>query len=567
MLRCIALSLALLSCKGPAAAGEATEKKAADASKGDADGGDAGAVKAPDWLIVPSPRMLATHIEALSTDGFGGRRPGTEGGRKAVMYIAGQMQTLHVEPAGEQEYRQGVAMRGVSPKDGGRFRIDTGDADEGLRLELPKDLVVGSYRDAGAQVVAAELVFAGYGVTAPEYDWDDYAGVDVTDKVVVVFVGDPPVTDGRFGGDALTYYGRWSYKFERALKAGAAACLVIHEAAPASYGYQVVEASWSGERFGLLEKDGSVPPALSMQGWLHRDAAESIAKAAGASLEQWHTQAMEKGFVAKPLGMTFDGRLATRERRLVDYNVVGKIPGRTKPEESVVLTAHWDHLGTGELGEGEEDAIFNGAVDNASGIAGMLAVAAGIQTRVEAGEGPQRSIVFVATTAEEQGLLGSKHYAAHPTVPRDGIVAVANLDSMNVHGRTKTITVVGAGQSTLEDILAEIAAGQGRTIVPDERPEAGGYYRSDHFSFAKLGIPAIYFRGGLDLEEGGEAAGRELARERSKRYHTPADEFDPTWPLTGAMQDVEAMTELLMRVANGASRPKWKPSSEFAPRP
>ncbi|MEM6993998.1 MAG: M20/M25/M40 family metallo-hydrolase [Myxococcota bacterium] len=337
---------------------------------------------------------------------------------------------------------------------------------------------------------------------------------------------------------------------------------MVHEPAPASYGWNVVESSWSGERFGLRQADGSLPPALTYQGWLHRDAAEALAVRAGTTLEQWHADAIAPGFRAKTLPLRLAAMFETSEREIEADNIVGAVPGSTNDDEAIVITAHWDHLGLSPTPI-DGDVVFNGAVDNASGIAGMLGVAASLREQVAAGTGPKRRVVFLATTAEEQGLLGSRYYAEHPLVPIDKIVAVANLDSMNVHGRTKSVVVVGAGQSTLEDTLADVVAKQGRHTIPDDRPEGGGYYRSDHFSFARRGVPALYFRGSTDLVDGGSAAGAAVAKLRSERYHTVHDEYDPNWSLEGALQDVEALVDLVLRVANADQRPAWKPASEF----
>lgn len=511
-----------------------------------------------------STDTLRVHIETLASDDFQGRRPGTEGGAHATQYIQEQMRYLGLDPAGDDgEFRQRVPMRGVTLDQATATFELRGGTGAAATVAAKTGIVAGSFAKAGPHKLTTQVVFAGYGITAPEYEWDDYAGLDVKGKTVVVFVGDPPVDDGRFRGKAMTYYGRWSYKFERALEAGAAACLVIHETEPASYGWHVVESSWSGERFGLRESDDSLPPSLQMQGWLHRDVAMQLAERAGTSLQQWHQDAIAPGFTGRPLGVTLAAQFQTSERTLQDDNIVGRIPGSTNPEQTVLITAHWDHLGLAPEPV-DNDVTFNGAVDNASGIAGMLATAAAIRQRVHAGQGPKRSVVFLATTAEEQGLLGSRHYAANPTVPLADIVGVANLDSMNVHGRTKNIIVVGAGQSTLEDTLTEVAAEHKRRVEPDDRPESGGYYRSDHFSFARRGVPAIYFRGGLDMEDGGTEAGAEIAKLRSTRYHTMADEYDAQWSLEGTLQDVEALTELVVRVANADRRPAWKPASEFA---
>ncbi len=509
--------------------------------------------------------FLRRHTAALSDDSLEGRRPGTKGGAAAVKYIQAQFEALGLEPAGEDGgWTQRVPMRAVT-LDESRSSLALQPAKGAAEpLRAGAEIVAGSLGAAGTHEIDAPLVFMGYGVTAPEFDWNDYADIDVRGKVVVVFVGDPPLPGSRFDGPAMTYYGRWTYKFERALEAGAAGCLVIHETAPASYGWNVVESSWSGERFDLQEPDGKVPARLGVQGWIHRDLAQRLAQAAGTTLEDWHARALRPDFRPVELPTTLVASLVTTERTMSDVNVLGKIPGRTMPQEHVLVTAHWDHLGVDPNATGDQDAIFNGAVDNASGIAGMLAVGAGLRARTQQGKGPGRSVVLLATTAEEQGLLGSRYNAAYPLVPAESIVAVANLDSMNVFGRTTTIAVPGRGRSTLEDVLEQIATAQGRTVVGDERPEAGSYFRSDHFSFAKRGIPAITFRGGKAMEDGGVAAGEAIAQGMAERYHTVEDELDEQWPFTGALQDAEAMLELVARVADAPERPQWNDGQGWA---
>jgi Zn-dependent M28 family amino/carboxypeptidase len=425
---------------------------------------------------------------------------------------------------------------------------------------------VGTSFQAGThQAIDAELVFVGYGVTAPEHDWDDYAGIDVRGKIVLVFVGDPPVEDGRFGGEAMTYYGRWSYKFERALAAGAAGCLVIHEDEPASYGWNVPQTSFTGERFHVLGSGSSAPAALPLQGWISSGAADAIATRNGKSLAQWHALALSPEFEATSTRLRLQGSLTTRERTIEDVNVLGRLPGATTPDEAVMLTGHWDHLGTdaAKLAAGE-DGIYNGAIDNASGIASMLGIAAELRRRADAGEPLDRSVVLLATTAEEQGLLGSRAWVAQPTLSLDSLVAVINLDSMNVNGATKAVEVVGWGQTTIEDQLVELAADQGRTVVPDTHPAAGSFYRSDHFPFAQVGVPAMYFHSSMDMVEGGREAGEAIAAGVRERYHTPADQFDPSWTFAGAIQDAELVVALVAALGKAEVTPSYKPGSEFA---
>lgn len=559
----LALGVVGLACvrepEPPERATKAERLAAREGAAADADDGPA-----PPPLDVA---LLRRHIAALADDAMQGRRPGTKGGVRAVAYIRAQMDALGLQPAGEGGgWTQTVPMRAVTV-DASRSSIALRSTAGGTTpLRLGEEIVGGSLAPAGTTLLEAPLVFLGYGITAPEHGWDDYEGVDLRGAVVVVLVGDPPLDDGRFDGEALTLHGRWTTKLERALEAGAAGCLVVHETAPASYGWNVVRSSWSGERFTLDEPDGTPAPSLELQGWIHRDLAERLAERAGQTLAQWRALALRPDFEPVVLPDEVVAEVVTSERSLSDLNVLGMIPGRTRPSEHVLVTAHWDHLGIDPHAEPGQDAIFNGAVDNASGIAAMLGIAAGLRARARRGQGPGRSVIFVATTAEEQGLLGSRHYAEHPLVPRSSIVAVANLDSMNVHGRTTTVAVPGLGRSTLDEVLAEVVAAQGRTVVGDEHPGAGSEFRSDHFSFARRGIPAITFRGGTSLVEGGIAAGSRLASEGARRYHTVDDELEEAWPLTGALQDTEAMLELVQRVADDPEVPRWKPGRELAPR-
>lgn len=511
--------------------------------------------------VGPTAASIREVTAALASDDMDGRRPGTPGGAKAVAYIVAQMKAAGLAPAGENgEWTQSVPMRAVTT-DAARttFAIETTPR---TSLRFADDIVVSTMRAAGTHRIDDELVFVGYGITAPEHRWDDFHGVDLTDKIAVILVGDPPVTDGRFAGDALTYYGRWSYKFEEALRRGAKGALVVHETAPAAYGWNVVKTSWTAARSHVPDAGAERP--LAVQGWITQEVADALAVATGGSLAAWHTEALGPDFRPRPLGVHLRGELVTTERTSSDSNVVGKLPGARWPEQAVAITAHWDHLGHSTDPAMASDPIYNGAIDNASGIAGMLAVAASLRARTASGRPLGRSVLFIATTGEEEGLLGSTWFADHPTVPLRDLVGVVNLDSMNVHGRTRTLQVIGPGQSSLEDVLAEVATDEGRTVVPDSNPGSGGYFRSDHFSFARRGVPAIYVRGGVEMEDGGHAAGEKLAGERAQHYHTVDDEMDPTWTFEGTLQDALTVASLVGRVADAETPPSWKPASEFA---
>lgn len=512
---------------------------------------------------VPNIEFLRTHTRVLSEDSMEGRRPGTEGGKKAVAYIIEQMKAIGLEPAGENgTFTQTVPMRSVK----------TDQEKSALALykkkkklgdwTFAKDWVGTTFAADAEHPIDAELVFLGYGVTAPEYEWDDYEGVDMKGKIAVVFVGDPPVDDGRFGGKAMTYYGRWSYKYERAFEAGAVGCLVIHETEPASYGWNVPTSSYSGERFHVVDASGAVPPALALQGWISAESADALAREFGSSLAKWHEAALRPDFKAQRKKLSLKGNVVTSERRTEDVNVLGRLPGTSKADEAVFVTAHWDHLGIKADAKEGEDAIYNGAVDNASGTAGLLGIAAGLEARADAGKPLARSVVFFGTTAEEQGLLGSRYYAAHPLVPPAKIAGVVNMDSINVYDTTKAVEVIGSGQSTMEDVLAEVIAAEGRQMQPESRPEAGGFYRSDHFPFAKIGVPALYFHAALETLEAGDV--EKTLSSRRANYHTPSDEFDEAWTFTGALQHVRTVMEVVARIADAEQAPTWKSTSEFA---
>ncbi|MFV8750196.1 M28 family peptidase [Nannocystaceae bacterium ST9] len=510
--------------------------------------------------------FLRDHTRLLSTDEFGGRLPGSEGARKTVEHIVATMQAIGLEPAGDDGgWTQTVRMRGVTV-DQAATHVEIGSG-QGQAMSMPfgKTWVGSSFAAGTEQTIDAELVFLGYGVTAPEQKWNDYGKLDMKGKIAVVFVGDPPVDDGRFAGKAMTYYGRWSYKYEAALAAGAAGCLVIHEEAPASYGWNVPQTSFSNERFTVLGPEGEPAPALPIQGWITADTAETIASRGGKSLKEWHELALKPNFKPIKTRLRMQGKIVTTERRVDDVNVLGRLPGASEPEQTVILTAHWDHLGTDPklIAEGK-DGIHNGAIDNASGIASMLGIAAELARQADAGQPLDRSVVFLATTAEEQGLLGSRSWVADPTIPYKNVVGVINLDSMNVYGETKQVEVVGWGQSTLEDVLIEQAEAQGREVVGDSKPEAGSFYRSDHFPFALVGIPALYFHGGMDMREGGHEAGELIEAGVKERYHTPADQFDEAWGFEGALQDSQLVVAIVRVIAKSGVVPKYKDASEFA---
>jgi len=405
------------------------------------------------------------------------------------------------------------------------------------------------------------LVFVGYGVNAPEQGWNDYAGLDVKGKTVVMLVNDPGFHAGDetlFDGKRMTYYGRWTYKFEEAARQGASAALIIHDDAGAGYGWGVVQNSWSGPQFDL-PRSVDTEPRLPAQGWLTGDAAKRLFTAAGLDLDALRSAANQRGFKPVPLDASVTTALDIRLKQTQSHNVLGLLPGSTRPDESVIYMAHWDHLGTHEGEAG--DNIYNGAVDNASGVAGILEIAEAFVTQNPA---PERSVLFLAVTLEESGLLGSRYYTAQPVLPLAKTAAVINLDAMPVLGPTRDMVVIGKGNSELEDILADIAGKQGRTLVEEDAPEKGYYFRSDHFNFAKAGVPALYAKGGTDsIEHGKEYVAKATQDYLLNRYHKPFDEFDPAWDLRGVVQDINALYAVGSVIAGSGQWPSWYDGNAF----
>src|SRR5436309_10675982 len=423
---------------------------------------------------------IKTHIQKLSSDEMEGRAPGGKGEELATTYIAEFFKSIGLETSFQTTPLVGITST-VSPmKLAGRGGMRT--------LKYADEFVAWSKREQGSVSANADLVFAGYGVVAPEYQWNDFKGVDVKGKIIVVLINDPQLEDQtKFGGKAMTYYGRWTYKFEEAARQGAAGALIVHETEMASYPWEVVRGSWSGEQFDIVRADKGAS-TVPIQGWITRDLATEVFKSAGLDFEDMKKKALERDFKPVPLGIEASIDIKNRMRTVDSKNVIGLLEGSEKPGEYVIFTAHWDHLGVGEDQNGE--TIYHGAVDNASGVASMMEIAraaAKLQPR------PKRSLVFMAVTGEEQGLLGSDYYADNPIFPLNKTLANINIDGANVYGRTDNhIEVIGYGYTTLEDILKEAAAQQQRTVVPDQAPEAGHYFRSDQFSFAKKGVPALY---------------------------------------------------------------------------
>lgn len=509
---------------------------------------------------------FAEHVKTLAADDFGGRGPGTVGEDKTVEYIKAQFARIGLQPGNGGDWFQTVPMVETTADESATLALDV--AGQRQTLAFGKDMVVGT-RSGRAQVDLKDspLVFVGYGVHAPERDWNDYAGIDVKGKTVVMLVNDPGfhAHDTRlFDGDRMTYYGRWSYKFDEAARQGAAAALIIHDIAGASYGWDVVRNSWSGPQYDLPAKDDPAP-RLPVQGWITGAAAEALFKAAGQDLGKLRAAANKRGFKAVPLEATASLQLKSRSVEKSSRNVIGMLPGTDKPEEAILYMAHWDHLGT-HVAEPSStaggDNIYNGAVDNATGVAGILEIAEAFR---KAPVPPKRSVLFLAVTLEESGLLGSKYYVAHPVVPLDRTVAVFNIDALSPVGRARDITVVGKGSSQLEDLLEAVLKRQGRSAVAEDNPAAGYYFRSDHFNFAKAGVPALYIDSGIDLVDGGKPAGQAAGQDyTAHRYHKPADEYDPaTWKLDGIVQDLDTVLAVGEQLAKDGAWPNWYPGNPF----
>lgn len=506
---------------------------------------------------------LGRRIERLASDEFEGRAPGTKGGQMASQYIADEMKAAGLVPMGKDgTYFQPITLTEMTVKDGSFMEIAT-DSGEKTNYVMQDNAVFWTKRYAeSVSVKDSDLVFVGYGVVAPEYDWNDYAGMDVKGKTVVMLVNDPGFAtkdEALFKGNAMTYYGRWTYKFEEAARQGAAAAIVVHETAPASYGWDVVSGSWSGAQIDLVRPDKGASRA-ALEGWLTLEASTKLFADAGLDFSELKTSAAKKGFepVAMPglkLSAQIDNSISTVESR----NVVGAVKGKKYPDEYVLYMGHWDHLGKKD-GPEDEDNIHNGAVDNATGTSAILEIGEAFAQHSDL----DRSILVVAVTAEESGLLGSAYYAEDPIVPLAKTVAGINIDGVLPVGRTKDMIVVGYGASELDDRLKAIVEPKGMYVTPDPNPQAGYYYRSDHISLAKKGVPMLYADSGIDHEINGKEYGEKFSEEYVKeRYHRPGDEYDSSWDLTGLEQLSETFFELGLSIANGDEWPNWYENAEF----
>lgn len=504
---------------------------------------------------------FAEQVRILSSDAFGGRGPGSAGEEKTVDYIRSQFARIGLQPGNGGSWFQTVPMLETTADPNTALHLAIGD----VRQELAYGSDMIAWTRSGKPLVSLEdspLVFVGYGVDAPERGWNDYADLDVRGKTVVMLVNDPGfhVNDPNlFDGKRMTLYGRWTYKFDEAARRGAAAALIIHDDKGAAYGWDVVKNSWSGPQYDLPPEDDPAP-RLPLQGWITQAAAEALFKAAGLNLATLRAAASRPGFKPVPLNASASLALRSRTARKTSRNVLGLLPGRDAADEAVVYMAHWDHLGTHPDESG--DNIYNGAVDNATGVAGLLEIA---EAFANARPRQARSILFLAVTLEESGLLGSSYYVAHPVIPLARTAGVINIDALEPIGRASDLVVVGKGGSQLEDLLQAALTRQNRRMVDESDVTAGYYFRSDHFSFARAGVPALYVNSGGDLRNGGSAAGQAASRDYGEhRYHKPGDQFDPaTWKLDGIVEDLQALYAVGANLANSGQWPNWREGSPF----
>ena len=512
----------------------------------------------------PAPTIsvdtLKIVTKTLSSDDFGGRKPGTPDETKTIDYIVQRFKAAGLQPGNHGSWLQNVPLVQLTAENVSPLTFTGGSTP--LSFDYRQDMVIATYRvSPHIAVKNSDVVFVGYGINAPERGWNDYAGLDVRGKTVVILVNDPdwrtPETKGLFDGRAMTYYGRWTYKYEEAARQGAAAAIIVHQSEPAAYPWGVVESSWTGPQEELDAKGDHMDQSLAI-GWIQLADARKLFASAGKDFTTLEAAAGRKGFKAVPLGLKASVSFDNAIRRETSHNVIGVLPGTTRPDETVFYTAHWDHLGHCAPVDGDD--ICNGARDNASGVAGLVALA---EAQVRAGPAA-RTFAFMSVTAEEAGLLGSAWYAAHPIYPLAKTVGGVNMDVLNTDGRAKDFVITGAGKSEIEDMVKPLVVAEGRVIEPEAHPEAGGYFRSDHFSFAKLGVPMLDGGSGEDLLVGGRAAGEAKAADyRDHKYHKPQDEYDPNWDWSGAVEDLTIYAELGRELANSDRWPNWYQGTEF----
>ncbi|MBS0296798.1 MAG: M28 family peptidase [Proteobacteria bacterium] len=527
-------------------------------------GGSAPARPAATGVI--SAQRLSDDIRTVSSDAFAGRGPATEGESRMVDWAVGQFKAMGLKPGGPHgAWTQEVPMRRFTVPPDAKLSVKVGDWSKSLAQGT--DAVAVTFRPVERVAIDnAPMVFVGYGVYAPERHWDDFKGVDLKGKIAVVLVNDPDYEadlHGLFGGKAMTYYGRWTYKFEEAVRRGALGMLIVHETGPAGYGWTTIKNSNTGPQFDIVRKDPAKEKLL-LQGWLQHDVAAELFRHAGLDYEALKAQAHTPEFRPVELkGARFDADYALKTEAVTSHNILARLPGTKRPDETVIYSAHWDHFGIGEP-DASGDRVFHGAVDDGTGIAGVMELARAYAKAPRT----DRSVLFALWTAEERGLLGSEYYGAHPVAPLDKTVADINVDIMQVKGPAHDVILVGAGKDTLEDMLKAEAKKHGRYVTPESHPEVGSFYRGDQFSFAKQGVPVLPLMansGGPDLLNGGRAAGEAwVADYTANHYHRPADRWSADWDLRGAAADADLIYAVGRRLANSDLWPSWKPGSEFA---
>ena len=500
--------------------------------------------------------QLIEHMKVLSSDKFEGRAPSSKGEELTLNYLTKQLTEIGFKPGNGDSFLQAVPM--VSIEASPDMTLSIGGKD----YQYGHDMVMGSSRISDfEQLNNSELVFVGYGVNAPEYNWNDYKGLDVKGKTVVILVNDPGFAtqnSALFNGNAMTYYGRWTYKYEEASRQGAEGAIIIHETAPASYNWSVVEHSWTGPQFGFVREDLN-KGRVAVEGWVNSDVATELFERAGLNFEQAKAEAAKGSYHVDMGDLSASVTVKNTVKESVSYNFIATLPGSSKPDEHIIYTAHWDHLGKDTSLTG--DQIYNGAVDNASGTSALIEVA---EAFAKLPAPPKRSITIMAVTAEEQGLLGSKYYAANPIIPAAKTVANINMDALGVDGRSSDVSVYGLGQSELDNYLSVAVKKQGRTIAGDPRSAAGIYYRSDHFAFANIGIPALYAKTGkTSINEATKALRIQLKDSLNRCYHNLCDEYNEAWDMSGAVEDIQAFFDVGYELSKENVWPKWSETSEF----
>ncbi len=564
MLRCLCLIAAvclLVACNKPAPNPPTTTTPAVSAKTMPASS-PAPVVPTRDGHFSPAitAEDFAAYDQRLGSDEFEGRKPGTIGERMATTYLIDQFQSMGLKPGNHGSFLQSVPAIETTQLDGDKVDVAVSEGGKVENYANHTDVMITTLQGKPhVELKDSDMVFVGYGIVAPEYHWNDYAGLDVKGKTVVVLVNDPGSAKASlFKGRNMTYYGRWTYKFEEAARQGAAGCLVVHDTDKAGYPWHVVVNSWAGPQFSLPPSEDPAP-RLTMAGWISGDAVKRLFAKAGADFDALKTAAIVPGFKPVPLAAKLSTRFDSRIRNILSTNVVAMLPGSQRPDEAIVYSAHWDHFGRDPKLSG--DQIYNGAVDNGTGLSALLELADAFAHQQPP---PQRTLLFLATTLEEAGMLGSQYYTLHPIVPLNKTVADINMDILLPIGRTHDMAIIGYGQSQMDDYLKTALVAQGRVIVADEEPEKGMFYRSDQLNFARQGVPVLYARGGFDKLDGGKAAGRAAYDDYTRNhYHKPADNYDPNWDFSGVIEDVNALYAVGKRLADETTFPDWAVDSEF----